>query len=772
MPRPLLTGRAARVIATSVLALAGVAASAGAAGAQQAGGSPVSLAITSVSPAYAEPGKTVTVSGTVTNTSRAPMSGLSVQILSSGTWFTSRNQMQEYAAGSDVVSDSPIAGAVANLTGTLPAGATMPWSVTVQPGQLPMTQFGVYPLAAQAQDSSQSWQTVNETFLPYWPGVRGQDPQKQQIAWVWPLIDQPRQGLCAGELLNNGLAASFASGGRLNGLLSAGSAYAGSARLTWAVDPALLANAATMSKPYRAGGLAGCSTPPDPARSEPASPAAAAWLTTLESATAGQPMFVTPYDDADIAALTRNGLSGDLNRAFQVGRSVAGKALGRNFTPAAGGSGDSLGGMAWPADGIANYGVLENLAASDQINTVVLDSSTMPPSPQTNFTPTAQTTTPDGEGPELKVLLSDDTITQILGSANSPSDSKATAFAASQRYLAETAMIAAERPNLARSIVVAPPRYWDPPAGLASELLSETVSAPWLKPVSLGQMAAVKHPAGQVSRQAPAAVSKAELSRPQLDQARQLDQQVKLLQSIQGTSNSALGTGVAAAESAAWRGHGSASQQGAALVQQLSRYVTGQESAVKIITPPRLTLAGLKGPVPVSISNGLSYPVKVRLQVGPSRGISVKSQPPATVIPPGQQQSKKVEITAANVGSTTLTLRLLAPDGAPLPAQTTVIVQATHYGTLALVIIGAALGVFVLTSVTRGFRRGRRARKGKPSGSDEGGGGEQRPREAGEADTVGAEAPATGRTTAPASDHDAAEETDDYAWAPGRADPR
>jgi Family of unknown function (DUF6049) len=770
MPRPLLTGWTARAIAITAAALASVAAAAGAANASGAASGqatqPVSLAITSIDPVYAQPGKPVTVQGTLTNTSSRPKSGLSVQILSSGSRFTSRNLMQQYVSGSyDVASALP--NAVTNLTGTLAPGATAAWSVTLQPGQLPMSQFGVYPLAAQADDSGGNVLTANDTFLPYWPGVKDQDPKPQQVAWIWPLIDQPRQGLCAG-LLNNGLAASLARGGRLNGLLAAGSSYADSAHLTWAIDPALLANARTMTKPYHAGGTAGCH-----GAAEPASQAAAAWLTQLKSATADQPMFVTPYDDADIAALVRNNMSSDLDLAFSEGRTVAGEVLNRSFAPSPTGSSASLGGLAWPADGVANYGVLENLAASDNINTVVLDSSTMPPSNQPTYTPTAQTSTPDGEGPELKVLLSDDTITSILGSANSSSNSKGTAFSVSQRYLAETAMIAAEQPNMARSIVVAPPRSWNPPAGLASRLLSETVNAPWLKPVSLSQLATAKHPAGQVKHQPPRTVSQAELSRPMLAQVGGIDQQAKLLKSIQISPDPNLSYGIAAAESAAWRGGGSAGAEGEALVQDLAGYLQGQEKKLRIIGPPRITLAGLKGPVPISISNGLNYPVKVRLEVGPSRGISVKSPPPPTVVPPGQQQIKKVEITATNVGSTTLTLRLVTPQGVPIAAPTTVIIQATHYGTLALVIIGAALAVFVLTSATRAFRRGRRALQEKSSESDPGDGADPEDGEnPGEADTVVGQAHATGRPTAHASDHDAAEETDDYAWAPGRADPR
>jgi len=796
MPRPLLTGCAATAIAASVLALAGLASpgSAASAATAQPDQTPlVSLAITSVSPAWARPGRPVTVTGTLTNDSATALQGMSVQLGSSSVPFGSRNLLQEYADGS-FPDEAPVSGAVTDLSPTVAPRETVNWTVTLRPGQVPLTGFGVYPLAADAESPVFGQLAEDRTFLPYWPGKQALDPQPQQIAWVWPLIDQPRQAMCAGQLLNNGLAASLASGGRLSGLLEAGRQYATSAQLTWAVDPALLANVTTMTKPYVVvSDRAGCG-----GTVERASPAAQSWLAQLKAATAGQPMFVTPYADADIAALTRYGMTADLTRAFTEGRSVASNVLGRDFAASAPGSTTNLTGMAWPADGIANYGVLENLAASDGITTVVLDSSTMPPSPQQDFTPSAQTTTPDGEGSELNVLLSDDTLTQIIASANSPSDSKATAFAVAQRYLAETAMIAAEQPSLARSIVVTPPRRWNPPAGLASDLLSETVSAPWLRPVSLGDLAAEPHPAGQVTRQAPDAVSKAELGPSLLAQARQLDQQVKLLQGIQQAPDPNFDYGVAAVESGAWRGGGSASLPGSARAQQFSRYLSGQEAELTIGGPKRVTLAGLKGGVPVSISNGLGYTVRVKLEAGPSAGITIKGQPPLLVIPPGQQQIKKVEVAAAGVGLAKLRLRLVTPEGAPLSAQATVYIQATHYGTLALVIIGTALGIFVLTSVTRAVRRRRKQPRAGSSGPDPGPG--PGPREAspapqdagpgrpgagpgtrdtarderdwrgdrGEADNVVTGGAASGHAPA----HDGAEETDDYAWAPGRADPR
>jgi Family of unknown function (DUF6049) len=803
MPRPPLTGCAALAVAASVLALAGSPSAASAATAQP-GRARVSLAITSVTPSYARPGQKVTVSGTLTNVSSAALEGLSVGLSSSSFRLESRNDLQEYADGS-IQAAAPVTGAATDLPPRLAPRATVHWSVTLRPSQVPFSSgFGVYPLAAAADSPVFGSLAQERTFLPFWPGKRDQDPQPQQIAWVWPLIDQPRQAMCAGGLVDNGLAASLASGGRLSSLLEAGSQYASRASLTWAVDPALLADAATMTKPYQVGTAVRNGT--CQGKKQPASPTAAAWLAGLKSATAGQPVFVTPYADADIAALTGYGMNADLTRAYNEGRQVASSLLGRDFTGAAGESSTDLTGMAWPADGIANYAVLENLAASDGIDTVVLDSSTMPPSSQPNFTPSAQTTTPDGEGADLKVLLSDHTITQIIASADSPSDSKAQAFAAEQRYLAETAMIAAEEPSVPRSIVVTPPRRWDPPAGLAGNLLQETVSAPWLRPVSLAQLAATQHPAGQVKRRAPDAVSQAELGRPLLDQARQLDQQVKLLQSIQQRPDPGLGHAVAAVESAAWRGSSGAAEQGMDQAQQYAQYLSGQEARLTVIGPDRITLAGLKGAVPVSIYNRLGYPVKVMLQAVPGSGLTVKTQPSLMVIPPGQQVIKKVEVAAATVGPAKLRLRLLTPQGVPFPAQTTVILQATHYGTLALVIIGTALGVFILTAVTRAVRRRRAAPREGPSGSGPGPGPDPDPGSApqpqqaghapesagarprgtgsgvwdaaagghdwrddrGEADNVVTGNPASGRPPA----HDAGEETDDYARAPGWADPR
>jgi hypothetical protein len=796
MPRPLLTRSAAWAVAAFVLAPCVVAlsgltvssASASVAEPRQAGATvPVSLAITSVSPQIATPGKPVTVSGTLTNISHDPMSGLSIWLRSSGTRFGNRESLHEYASGT-IPFDSPVNGAVANVTKPLAPRATVRWSITLRGAQLPMTDFGVYPLAAQANSADLTPLAASRTFLPFWPGKKGPgDPVRQDVAWIWPLIDQPRQAICG--LLDNSLAASFSSGGRLGGLLQAGRAYSRSAHLTWAIDPALFTNVATMSRPYHAGGTAGCHGSP-----QRASQSARTWLAGVKAATAGQPVFVTPYDDADIAALTRYNLKADLYRSFTEGRQVAEQVLGRSLSPAAAGTAGSTNAIAWPANGTASGADLANLAASDKISTVVLDSSAMPAPPEVNFTPSSQATTQDGTGSGMKVLLSDDTITQLVGSASAASGSQATTFSVEQRYLAETAMIAAERPNLARSIVVAPPRRWDPPGGLASALLNETVHAPWLRPVTLTSLAAVKDPAGQVDRQAlPRRISGARLARSLVTEVRQLDQQVELLTSIQTAPNPNLERSVFAIESSAWRDGGQAGQQ--TLADEISADVARQESKLRIVVTKgeREQLTGRTGTVPVLISNRNNYAVRVRLQADAGGGVTVKKQPATQPIPADALVIVKLPVTATAIGSTTLTLSLLTPSGIPIPgARATMTIQATHYGTLALVIIAAVLGVFMISSGIRTFRR--RGRRGRDGAADAGP--SDTPPEPGDvapappelqgraekSDTVVSDRIKNRRAslgpfnanTGHANGHDqaGAEEMDDYAWAPGWTDRR
>ena len=130
-----------------------------------------------------------------------------------------------------------------------------------------MTQFGVYPVTAQLSDTADDVLGLDQTLLPFWPGQQAADLARPlDIAWTWPLVDQPHHQVCS-ALTNNDLASSLGPGGRLAALLAAAQAHP-AADLTWVIDPALLSDVETMTQTYRVGSGLGCSNTP---RSRPAS---------------------------------------------------------------------------------------------------------------------------------------------------------------------------------------------------------------------------------------------------------------------------------------------------------------------------------------------------------------------------------------------------------------------------------------------------------------------------------------------------------------------
>ena len=765
--------------AAGVTAAAPAAAAETASGQAAAGaGQRVSVAITGLSPQIARPGQRLTVQGTVSNGTSAPVTGLSVQLRSSASPFISRGSLAEYTAGT-LLADLPVPGTRVRLRGGLAPGATRPWTVTLPVASIGMTAFGVYPLAAEALSGGLPL-TTDRTFLPFWPGPAAAGlAGRLQVAWIWPLTGPPEQSACSlvdNALVDNKLASSLTAHGRLGSLLAAGSASAAAADdLTWAIDPSLLSSAAAMTKSYRTGGTATCTG----ATPEKASTAARAWLALLQQVTAQQDFFVTPYADVDMAALAHSGMDTDIQRAYTEGRSTAQAILGaaqRPVPPVSSGtqgsaSAPAASGIAWPADGIADYGLLGSLAVNG-VSTVVLSSTMMPPVTTQDFTPSAITLTPDGVGAELHVALADDTLTQLLAAVPSAAAARAAGpagagqkFSAQQRFLAETAMIAAEAPALRRSVVIAPPRTWDPAPGVASALLADTASAPWLQPTTLNSLVAAGSPAGQVARQQPPQqdASPLELSRSLLSALNSVKARIGLQASITNAGPSYLSTAVAAVESSAWRGD---QAQAARLLAQLSGYISAQEQKVSIVRGGLDTLTGNSGSVPVSINNKLDRPVTVRLRVqAPPGRIIVAAQNRPITIGRHQQRTIAVPVKALVSGSTVLRLSLLTPDGQALPgrpAEETV--DATHVGTLALVIIAIASAVFIIGTASRAIRR-RNQRKAAPPDEprvppDGGANSADGAAPPGEADTVVQEAVR----------HDTPQEPDEYASAPGRTD--
>jgi hypothetical protein len=659
-----------------------------------------------MNPSVARAGATVNLRGTITNGTRQTQAGLEVQLLTSASHFTTRDGLKSYLSSGVAPGLTP-AGDAFGVSSSLAPGATISWSASFGVSDEGISTFGVYPVAAQLQAvATLGVLSSDHTLLPYWPASQAAAglQSRLKVSWIWPLVDQPHHRACT-ALTDNSLAAELGPDGRLSALLDAGASHA-NADLTWMIDPALLSDAATMSSPYQVGGEPTCTG----ASSEPASGAAVSWLSGLRKVTSAQPAMLTPYANVDMPALVHQGLTQDLATAYQLGDTVGDSVLHGTFGHA----------IAWPAGGTADLSLLTNLAAAEHVGTVVLTSSEMPALPAGSFQADDAVTSLRVAGLPMTVLLSDSTLTGVLraGDTTSGTLSENTEFDVRQRFLAETAMIAAEAPESARTIVVAPPYDWSPSRALADDLLNETASAPWLAPAPLASLSSAHDTERGVARQRPQATKKSpgELSADYLNQVRTAATQLagynSMLYKPRADYTQLLDEALIATESAAWRGRQAAS--GEALADSLSGYIEGAERKVKIISSGQVPMGGSSGLVPVSVQNGLllqTIQVKVIVSVDrtPSRTsqLTIGHFPAVLTIGPLSPGTVRLPVSAAPQGSTVIHVSLAAADGTPLPdiKHQPVTVLSTRYGRAILFLIAAAIGVLVLTSVYRGVRR-------------------------------------------------------------------
>jgi len=670
---------------------------------------PVRISITGMTPRWATPGGTITVSGTLSNNSRAPITQPAVQLFGAGTPVGSVTDLQADASQLPNQAIAPLSGATWHASGPLAPGATAGWSIRVRSSTIGMTTFGVYPLVAQAQHEFGNPDATTTTYLPYEPGRKGPGsssrPRPAKIAWLWPLIDvpllnEPWQYDCTGPQAS-ALAQSLGQRGRLGELVDAGGT---DQAITWVIDPAVLANVQA---------LAGCqSAQPRWAK------AASAWLTSLQSETKGRPLTVTPYGDPNAAALIAVGHPGDVNRSFQLGRALASKILGgRDLNPVsatgpAGANADPLAqaaGIAWSADGVPGYATLEDLGPADGVRTLVLSSGAFADGQYSVL----RTLDGGGCGSQLNlcyltVLLASQPLTQLLESSASTPGS---AFTVRQRFLAETALLAQQAPAQkvpAQPIVVAPPPRWAPSSALASGLVAETMSAPWLSQVSLTSLAGATHIPIVPNENWPAGTAGPNrVTRSELRKLRVLEREIGLLQGFLARPDPELFLAVSALESSAYQGASSGTTD--AMLATVTRRIDFEQQAVRIIAEKRITLGGLKGSVPVSIDNRLDSPVKVQLQLqyNQASGIKITPDPQGLVtVPPHQTQTIRLRVQATEVGSTTVTMVLTAK-GSTFSVPLRMTIQATQVGVLGVIIFAAALGVFLIASAARAVRRGR-----------------------------------------------------------------
>ncbi|RCG30095.1 hypothetical protein DQ384_18315 [Sphaerisporangium album] len=638
------------------------------------------IVVSSIAPAVPRDSSTpVKITGAVANTGAATMSWVSVRLRFSRQPFATRAEMQAFADGGQILDSTRFTVPVSQL----PASGKVPWEFTFTPAELQMFRFGVYPMTIELVNTAGQQLAAQRTLMPYAPA--NQPVARTKIAWALPLVDQPRRGDDS-TFVDDGLKQSLADDGRLGKILKI--AETPSKGVTWFVDPSLLDDARAMSQGYSVG-----------AAKKPADQAAGQWLQRVRTALADVPVSATPYGDPDVAAVSHQGLDSAARTALDMGGSVATDLLGKEVTTS----------VNWPVGGVIDNDALDALAVGD-VKTVLLSATALPPNPPVTYTPDAGAKLETVKG-TVGVVLVDPVLSQLLTSGASAPGGPTLA---TQRFLAETVMIGAERPQEARTVVAAPPRRWNPDPAFVTALLKATASAPWLKPVTLGSVKPSKPATPRTGLLYTDKDRQAELGKSYLSGVKKLGRRADLTAVVTQDRRRVFDTALLRLTSSAWRGR---TGEASPLVKQIDAAVTTRTDAISVSTGEQeRMLAGNNGVIPISIRNDLpdqEVTVGVKITSGDRKLLTIGSYESPVTISPGKTRPIDIPMTASGGGQATVKVQLTSATGARYGPPVEITVRTTGYTGIALVIVGAALAVMLAAVTLRILRRHSRRPTGR-----------------------------------------------------------
>ncbi|SEG83061.1 hypothetical protein SAMN04489712_115134 [Thermomonospora echinospora] len=657
---------------------------------------PLSLAITNINRTVTAKTR-LTLRGHVVNRSGQPLAGVRYRLRYSNQLIGNRGQLAQLSRTSvanlpAVTADQPLG------NGTLPAaaGTQVPWKIEVPVKSLGFgNKFGAYPVGVEFYTQAGQPLAGQVTFLVWQPpGKRWFKPTS--IGWVWPLTDRMhRTGDAA--FLDDRLETDLAPQGRLGGLVTA--AEKTPTPITWAVDPALLDDAEAMTKGYTVR------PPGKNATKKPASATAKGWLDRLRRVSAGDPYFALPYADVDADALVRNKLS----RHLQVGyghMKVAADILGRQPTSK----------IAWPVPGVSENRTLSTMAELGS-ETFLMNSAVFQPANGT-YTPSAPASVQTSAGPRA-VVTYDPVLSDIVSADTRDPGAR---LLAEQRFLAETAMITAELPQVARTIVIAPDRRWNPDPGFAQNLLKWTDQAAWLDPAQIDQIARTRPQQPLTFTGYPDSYAAYELGRKYLGEVRKIANRATGFSAILvEPASHPYERAVLRLESGSWRGNSTLARRARSARDELSRQLTAEIDKVRLTSRDRssIQLAGRTGRILITFNNGLDHSVRLNVRITsrlPAK-LQIGKYESELRLGPHENGSIYFEVESYAQGTAFVDVELLTPQNKSYRKPHTLTIKTTGYGQVALLITGGALAVLF---VGVGFRAMRARRRNKMEASGDG----------------------------------------------------
>jgi hypothetical protein len=316
-------------------------------------------------------------------------------------------------------------------------------------------------------------------------------------------------------------------------------------------------------------------------------------------------------------------------------------------------------------------------------------------------------------------LAYDDELSRLFASATR----KADAAQLTERFLAETVVLLGEFPGIARTVLVAAPRSFDPDPTALGALFDGVSTAPWISVTStdtLQRLAAdprapMAAPAGQHSDPlaGPHSVSPATqaspLDSPATASIWQALQDLRRFGGVLPAEDPSLRSALEAQEAVAstrWRSQ----------PQAWSRARTSADAATRSlldgvqVQPAAVNFFADTGVLQVTVINTLNSDVQgVTLRVEPGgRGarLRVAQQPAPVQIRKNSRTTIRVPVEAVAPGLATLTARLTGPDGAQLGQESLLRVQVQPANGWVLLVVGGLAGGVFVAGMYRALRAG------------------------------------------------------------------
>nr|WP_246324250.1 DUF6049 family protein [Petropleomorpha daqingensis] len=682
---------------------------------------PISIEVSRLEPRSVVPGAVITVSGVLTNTGDQTVTDLGVR-LQRGEVLTTRAELA--AADTAADPDTTVVPPFQDYDGSIGPGRSMQFTYTIPTASLQLTQDGVYPVLLNVNGTTGGGdrQRLGElsTYLVQQPAL---PTGRTTVAWLWPLVERSHRD-ASGDFVDDGLAGSVRSGGRLDRALSVveelprttpvgGGNPTPSVPVTLAVDPALVEELETMAAgPYAVAGKEDAGKGTDDA---------AAFLQRLRAVAAVHPVVALPYGDVDADSLQTAGLGAVLTRSLpEAGTaSAGGEGQGAGARILA----DALGvepgtDVAWVADGAVHP---ETLAALQNggAKQVVLDAGALSEGTRAvglrGSSAAARTSVALSSGP-MDALVADPTLGALGGSTEKTAGG---VRIAEQRYLAELSVLALQAPAdpaQAPSVLIAPPREVGADPDGVRQMMSDTAELPWLRAASVEDLTTgPSSDAGTLVAAGTTALDGSGLA----DVAAAVASRDDLAGAVVGDADSALAPEDAAlsrATSVAWRTDPAGFRDAA---QDVRTTIGEQRDRVTLLAPADGTysLASSDAPLVLTVRNDLPFTVRVLLQLRTrgNVGLSIDDIGPQELAP-GERTVLQVPTHVRQSGRFAVTASLTTPSGGPLGDRVTFQVKSTAYGSISLIItIGAAvlLGLLFLRRLIRFLMRRRRG--GPPS---------------------------------------------------------